>query len=76
MNYYLFNKTGIEHPNHIEILEDLYKGEPIKNYNIVSSYLDELQEKLNNSNTEVNLISNNESQNKVLSRIKKFFNKR
>ena len=48
MNNYLFTKNGINNPNHIEILEDIYNGEPIKNYNIVSSYLDELQEKLYN----------------------------
>ena len=46
MHYYLFNRTGINNPNHIEILEDIYKGEPIKNYNIVSNLIQKNQLKI------------------------------
>lgn len=77
MHYYLFNRTGINHPNHIEILEDIYKGESIKNYNIVSNYLDELEQQLNNSNDVINNSTNiDKPKDKVLSRIKKFFHNR
>ena len=77
MHYYLFNRTGINHPNHIEILEYIYKGESIKNYNIVSNYLDELEQQLNNSNDVINnSINIDKPKDKVLSRIKKFFHNR
>ena len=85
MHYYLFNKTGIMHPYHIEILEDILKDRPLKNYNTVSNYLDELEEQLNNPNTfeypkEIYQISNqpnnNKKRNKVLSKVKNIFKKR
>lgn len=76
MRYYLFNHNGIKHPHHIEILDRLYKGESIKNYNLYT-YLDELEEQLNNSDDEINnLVNNNKSKNKVLSRIKKLLCRR
>ena len=76
IHHYLFIRSGINHPCHVEILENILKGEPIKDYNIVSNYLEELQDQLSNTDTEVNLISDNESKNKVLSKIRKIFNKR
>ena len=84
IHYYLFNRTGINHPNHIEILEDLYKGKTVKNYNTVSNYLDELEQQLNNSQDEKNntsveinkFINIAKPKDKVLSRIKKMFNNR
>ena len=84
IHYYLFNRTGINHPNHIEILEDIYNGKPIKNYNTVSNYLDELEQQLNNPNDKIhNLnVETNETLNiakpkdKVLSRIKRLLHRR
>ena len=43
IHYYLFIGKGINHPNHVEILEKLSKGETIQSEELVLKYLDYLE---------------------------------
>lgn len=70
MRHYLFVPSGINHPNHIERLEKLSRGETIQSDDTIVSYLDYLE---NNSD---NVIVSTEEKPKFLSRIKKIFMKK
>ena len=70
MHYYLFAPDGINHPNHVERLNKLSKGELIQNENIILNHLDYLE------NNPENIITSNEEKPKVLSRIRQIFKKR
>lgn len=66
MKKYLLSPHGINHPNHVERLEKLLKGERIINEDSISSYLDYLE---GNSD---NIINTNKP--KIFTKIKKIFN--
>lgn len=66
MKMYLLYAQGINHPNHVERLEKLLKGERIIKEDSISSYLDYLE---GNSD---NIINTNKP--KIFTKIKKIFN--
>lgn len=49
MYYYLFNEKGITDPNHIEILEKLYRGDAIELKEPLAIYLEDLEKEVTNS---------------------------
>ncbi len=49
MHYYLFNYNGITHPDHINRLEKLYKGEFVEPHDLVLEYLNDLERNLDSS---------------------------
>ena len=53
MNYYLFSKKGIDDPKHNEKLEKLLQGELVHRSSSVSSYLDVLQNQIDDSNSQI-----------------------
>ena len=70
MHYYLFVPNGINHPNHIERLEKLSRGETIQSEDTILSHLDYLE------NNPDNVRVSTEEKPKVLSRIRQIFRKR
>ncbi|MBQ6324253.1 MAG: hypothetical protein IJI22_05435 [Bacilli bacterium] len=67
MHYYLFVPNGINHPNHIERLEKLSRGETIQSEDTILSHLDYLE------NNPDNVAVSAEENPKVLSRIRQMF---
>lgn len=63
--YYLFNKVGVNDKSHIESLIKLSKGEKVEKPNEVTTYIDELEEQLNNNQSNITI------KPKFLSKIKK-----
>ena len=70
IHYYLFVPNGINHPNHIERLEKLSRGETIQSDDTILSHLDYLE------NNPDNVTVSTEEKPKVLSRIRKMFGKK
>lgn len=70
MHYYLFSPNGINHPNHIERLEKLSRGESIQSEDTILSHLNYLEN--NPDNVRVSI----QERPKVLSRIKQILWKR
>ena len=68
--HYLFIPNKINHPNHIERLEKLSRGETIQSEDTILSHLDYLE------NNPDNVIVSTEEKPKVLSRIRQIFRKR
>lgn len=70
MHYYLFTSPGISHPEHIDRLEKLYRGEIIENYDNVLEHLNYLEKNppIDEGKEPTNV--------KVLSRIRNIFKKR
>jgi len=75
--YYLFAPVGINHPDHINILEKLSRGEKIQiedtieSEDSILSHLDQLE-----NNPESIIVSSVKEKPKVISRIKQIFRKR
>ena len=77
IHYYLFIPNGINHPEHIERLEKLAKGEPIQTKNAVSNHLDYLENNPDDIISNVNDdIEDTKEKPKAFSRIRRLFNKR
>lgn len=70
IHYYLFVPNGINHPNHIERLEKLSRGETIQSEDTILRHLDYLE------NNPDNVRVYTEEKPKVLSRIRQIFRKR
>ena len=71
IHYYLFVPNGINHPEHIERLEKLAKGEKIEKGKAVSNYLDELEQNIDEYQEEPKENQTNKKE-KILAKIKKF----
>jgi len=69
VHYYLFDHNGINHPNHIENLEKLSRGEIIQSEDIILNYLDYLEHSLDN----IKVFA--EEKPKILSKVRKIFKK-
>lgn len=69
MHYYLFVPNGINHPNHIERLEKLSRGETIQSEDAILSHLDYLEKNPDN-------VVPIEEKPKVLSRIRQIVRKK
>ena len=69
MKYYLFNSEGINHAEHIDRLEKLYRGELLKNDDVILEHLNNIEK-----NPDVSII-NKDSKSKVLSKFKRLFRK-
>ncbi len=73
--HYLFIPNKINHPNHIERLEKLSRGESIQSEDTIISHLDYLENNPDNVIVPDKVVPNEEKP-KVLSRIRQIFRKR
>ena len=70
MRYYLFSSNGINHPNHVERLEKLARGELIQTEDMISSHLSYIEDNPNR------YISKIEEKPKVFSKIRRIFDRK
>ncbi len=71
IKYYLFNEKGINDINHKEKLESLSKGILVERNETLSSYLNNLESKLETNIPQNQQISNKKAKSKILSLFKK-----
>ena len=74
MYYYLFRQKGIDDPQHKEKLEKLLQGELVERSSSVSSYLDSLQNQIDDSSSpiiESTPIVSSKTKSRILSLFKK-----
>ena len=73
--YYLFSQKGIDDPQHKEKLEKLLQGELVERSSSVSSYLDVLQNQIDNSNSSIiesMPVASSKPKSKILSLFKRY----